>query len=87
MKNTMNLDKFDVITRREIEHFIECKESEFDKIGGQIARDLRRLGGDFAFLNAAYYRQLEQKYRRAWTSKKKLAILDMMKCKWARKEK
>ena len=82
----MLIEQFDAVTRREIEHFINRKENEFDKIGGQIARDLRRLGGDYAFRDAANYRTLEQKYRRSWASKKKLAILEMMKEKWARAE-
>ena len=42
----MNLDKYDAITRREIEFFIERKDAESDKLKGQIAKDLRRVGGE-----------------------------------------
>ena len=75
----MNLDKYDAITRREIEFFVERKDTEQQKIRGQIARDLRRRGGEYGFLDASNYRVLREKYLRGHQSKKKLAILEMMK--------
>lgn len=73
----MNLNKFDEITRREIEFFAERKEAEFDKIRGQIAKDLRRIGGEYGFLDERNYRLLREKYIRAHQGKKKLAILEL----------
>lgn len=81
----MNLERFDPITRREILFFIERKEAEFDKLSGQIARDLRRIGED-AFRVADNYTKLARKYRNARAGTKKLLILEMMKEKWAEVE-
>ena len=78
--------KLDPITQKEIDIFRERKIDEHMKIGGQIARDLRRLGGDYAFLEPAFYAKLREKYRRAHAGKKKLAILEMMKNEWCRAE-
>lgn len=61
----MNLDKYDAITRREIEFFVERKDAEYQKIRGQIARDLRRIGGEYGFLDERNYRVLREKYLRA----------------------
>ena len=80
----MNLNKFDEITRKEIEFFLERKETEHGKICGQIARDLRRIGGEYGFLDERNYRLLREKYLRAHQSKKKLAILENMKVEWCK---
>ena len=78
--------KLDPITQKEIDFFRERKVDEHTKIRGQIARDLRRLGGDYAFLEPAFYDKLKEKYRRAHAGKKKLTILDIMKIEWCRAE-
>ncbi|MBR0289649.1 MAG: hypothetical protein IJQ82_11785 [Selenomonadaceae bacterium] len=80
----MNLDKYDAITRREIEFFVERKDAEQQKIRGQIARDLRRIGGEYGFLDERNYRLLREKYLRGHQSKKKLAILEMLKVEWCK---
>lgn len=79
----MNLGKYDAITRREIEFFVERKDAEQAKLRGQIARDLRKLG-EYAFLDDAAYRKLQEKYRRAHAGKKKLAILEMERRAWCK---
>ena len=84
MVSKMNLDKYDAITRREIEVFLERKGAESDKLKGQIAKDLRRVGGEDGFLVAGNYRKLEEKYRRWHVSRKKLAILNDMCRQWCK---
>lgn len=72
----------DAITIAELEHFAQMKYDEQMKIKGQIARDLARIG-DKAFEDPAAYDKLRAKYKSRWTNTKRLAILDMMKRKWA----
>ena len=74
-KLIMQLKDVDEYTKREVLHFIERKLDEVAKIRGQIAKDLRRLGGEYAFMHERYYHQLKEKYLRAHQSKKKLLIL------------
>lgn len=72
----------DAITIKEVEQFAQKKYDEQAKIKGQIARDLSRIS-DRAFEDPAAYDKLRAKYKARWTNAKKLAILDMMKRKWA----
>lgn len=72
----------DAITIAEVEQFAQQKYDEQLKIKGQIARDLARIG-DKAFEDPAAYDKLRAKYKSRWTNTKRLAILDMMKRKWA----
>ena len=81
---TLNLPDMDEITRLEVRRFIELKIDERAKICGQIAKDLRRIGGEYGFLDERNYRLLRDKYIRAHQSKKKLTILENMKAKWCR---
>ena len=62
--------------------FAQKKFDEQLKIKGQIARDLNRIS-DRAFEDPAAYDKLRAKYKARWTNSKRLAILDMMKRKWA----
>lgn len=71
----------DAITIAEVKHFAEVKYDEQEKIKGQIARDLARIGAD-AYCTSSAYRKLAAKYKAAHAGKKKLAILDMMRSKW-----
>lgn len=72
----------DAITIAELERFAQKKYDEQAKIKGQIARDLARIG-DTAYCDPAAYDKLRAKYKSRWTNAKKLAILEMMKRKWA----
>lgn len=72
----------DHITIAELEQFAQKKFDEQLKIKGQIARDLARIS-DRAFEDPAAYDKLRAKYKSRWTNSKRLAILDMMKRKWA----
>ena len=66
--------------RRAIERIL----AEDDKIKGQIAKDLRRLGGDYGFEKPDVYSKLKDKYIRGHQSQKKLAILDMERRQWCK---
>lgn len=78
------LEEVDEYTRREVDRAIERKLDEVAKIRGQIAKDLRRLGGVDGFQTEQCYRQLKEKYLRGHQSRKKLALLEMERQKWCR---
>ena len=77
----LNPHDVDAITIAEVRHFAEKKYDEQLKIRGKIARDLRRIGEN-AWQDSAAYEQLRAKYKKSWTSTKKLAILDKMQKEW-----
>lgn len=79
-------NEMDTVTQAEIKHFVERKEAEYLKLSGQIAKDLRIIGEN-AYCDAQAYRKLKARYSKNWTSKKKLAILEMMRKKWCADEK
>jgi len=79
----LNPRDVDAVTIGEVKHFAERKYDEQLKLKGQIARDLSRLG-EYAFQNPAAYDKLRRKYKAHWASKKKVAILDMMKEIWCK---
>ena len=73
------IEGLDTWTAAELHRFIERKLDEQSRIKGQIARDLRRIG-DMAFLDPTAYDQLKAKYKaRSNVSRKKLAILELMR--------
>ena len=73
------IEGLDDWTAAELHRFIERKLDEQAKIKGQIAKDLRRLG-DMAFLDPTAYDQLKAKYKASRRlSRKKLAILELMR--------
>lgn len=74
----LGLLELDAVTVKELSRFIERKLDERDKIKGQIAKDLRRIG-EWAFLDPNAYAQLKAKYRKRWTNTKKLTILEDMR--------
>lgn len=74
----LGLLDLDAVTVKELSRFIERKLDERDKIKGQIARDLRRIG-EMAFLDPTAYDQLKAKYRKRWTNTKKITILEDMR--------
>lgn len=74
----LGLLDLDAVTVKELARFIERKLDERDKIKGQIAKDLRRIG-EWAFLDPNAYDQLRAKYRTRWTNTKKLTILEDMR--------
>lgn len=76
------LEEVDEYTRREVDKAIEHKLDEVAKIRGQIAKDLRRLGGVDGFQTEQCYRRLREKYLRGHQSRKKLALLEMERQKW-----
>ena len=78
----LELRDADEFTRREILKFAEKKLDEATKLRGQIARDLRRLGGEYGFMKSDVYNKLRDKYIRGRQGKKKLAILDMERRLW-----
>ena len=75
----------DAITIAEVKHFAEVKYNEQEKIKGQIARDLARIGEN-AFQDTIAYRKLAAKYKAAHAGKKKLTILENMKKLWCKDE-
>lgn len=81
-KLIMQLGEADEYTRAAVKRFAEKQLDEAQKIRGQIARDLRRLGGDNAFQVERYYTTLREKYIRGHQSRKKLAILEMERQCW-----
>lgn len=68
----------DEYTLAEVKHFAELKYDEQQKIKGRIARDLARIGEN-AFMEQSAYDKLKAKYIVAHASKKKLAILELMR--------
>lgn len=66
----------DPVTIREVNHFIDRKLNEIEKLRGQISRDLRRISPD-AWHDKNAYDTLRNRYKNQWASAKKLAILDM----------
>lgn len=74
----------DEVTREEVRRFAEQKLDEATKIRGQIAKDLRRLGGEYAFRHERNYRTLREKYQRGHQGRKKLALLEMERRAWAK---
>ena len=82
----LNSPDIDDITKAEIRHDVEVKLKEYHKFSGQISRDLRRIGGEYAFQDANAYAKLRAKYRTAHAGRKKLAILDIMQRKWTNRE-
>lgn len=72
------IEGLDSWTLAEIRTFIERKLDEHAKFRGQIAKDLDRFG-DMAFLDPSAYAKLKAKYKASRrTSRKKLAVLDLM---------
>ena len=73
------IEGLDNWTAAELSRFIERKLDEQTRIKGQIARDLNRIG-EYAFMEPSAYDQLKAKYKaRSSVSRKKLAILDLMR--------
>ena len=73
------LEGLDTWTLAEIRSFVERKLDEHHKLRGQIARDLNRFG-EMAFLDPSAYIKLKAKYKaRSNISRKKLAVLDLMR--------
>lgn len=68
--------EIDPVTIREVNHFIDRKLNEIEKLRGQIARDLKRISPD-AWHDARAYDTLRNRYKSQWANAKKLAILDM----------
>ena len=75
----------DPITIAEVKHFAQLKYDEQEKIKGQIARDLARIG-EYAFQDPTAYTKLKGKYKAAHAGKKKLTILEHMKKLWCKDE-
>ena len=80
-----NPQDVDPITIAEVKHFAQRKYDEQEKIKGQIARDLARIGEN-AFQDPIAYRKLASKYKAAHAGKKKLTILENMKKVWCKCE-
>ena len=74
----LSLLDLDAVTVKELVRFIERKLDEQERIKGQIAKDLRRIG-EMAFLDPTAYDQLKAKYRTRWTNTKKITILEDMR--------
>lgn len=75
----ISLEELDAWTLAEIRGYVERKIDDHRKIRGQIAKDLRRIS-DMAFLDPSAYDQLKAKYRASRRlSRKKLAILELMR--------
>jgi len=73
------LEGLDTWTLAEIRAYVERKLEDHQRIRGQIARDLNRLG-EMAFLDPSAYDKLKAKYKaRSNVSRKKLAVLDLMR--------
>lgn len=69
------------ITIAEVKHFAQLKYDEQEKIKGQIARDLNRIGEN-AWKDPTAYTKLKAKYKAAHAGKKKLTILERERIKW-----
>lgn len=73
------LEGLDTWTLAEIRSYVERKLEDHRRLRGQIARDLDRIG-EMAFLTPTAYDQLKAKYRASnRVSRKKLAVLDLMR--------
>lgn len=73
------LEGLDDWTLTEIRSYVERKLDDHQRIRGQIARDLNRFG-EMAFLDPSAYDKLKAKYKaRSNVSRKKLAVLDLMR--------
>lgn len=73
------LEGLDTWTAAELHRFIERKLDDHRRIRGQIARDLRRIG-EMAFIDPTAYLKLRAKYQAGKRlSRKKLAILELMR--------
>ena len=73
------LEGLDDWTLAEIRAYVERKLDDHQRIRGQIARDLNRFG-EMAFLDPSAYDKLKAKYRASRrVSRKKLAVLDLMR--------
>ena len=73
------LEGLDTWTPAEIRSYVERKLEDHQRIRGQIARDLNRIG-EMAFLDPSAYDKLKAKYKaRSNVSRKKLAVLDLMR--------
>lgn len=73
------LEGLDTWTLAEIRSYVERKLEDHRRIRGQIARDLRRIG-EMAFLDPSAYDKLKAKYRTSnRVSRKKLAVLELMR--------
>lgn len=73
------LEGLDSWTAAELQRFIERKLDDHRRIRGQIAKDLRRIG-EMAFLDPTSYLKLKAKYKAGKRlSRKKLAILELMR--------
>ena len=81
----LSLLELDAVTAKELSRFSERKLDEQERIKGQIARDLRRIG-EMAFLDPTAYDQLKDKYRRRWTNTKKITILEDMRRRYCRRD-
>ena len=86
MKRLCPLDELDKYTVQEIVQFADRKIEERDKIKGQIARDLSRLG-EMAFTDPKAYDKLKARYKaqgKFGGNYKKIAILEQMKSAWCK---
>lgn len=73
------LEGLDTWTLAEIRAYVERKLDDHQRIRGQIARDLNRFG-EMAFLDPSAYDKLKAKYKASKrVSRKKLAVLDLMR--------
>ena len=73
------LEGLDTWTLAEIRAYVERKLEDHQRIRGQIARDLNRIG-EMAFLDPSAYDKLKAKYKASSRiSRKKLAVLDLMR--------
>ena len=80
------LEGLDDWTLAEIRSYVERKLDEHRKLRGQIAHDLDRIG-EMAFLDPSAYRKLKAKYKaRSNVSRKKLAVLDLMRKEYCKCE-
>ena len=85
------LEGLDAWTLAEIRSYVERKLDDHQRLRGQIARDLNRIG-EMAFLDPSAYDKLKAKYKaRSNVSRKKLAVLDLMqkeqcKCETQRRD-
>ena len=80
------LEGLDTWTLAEIRSYVERKLEDHRRLRGQIARDLDRIG-EMAFLDPSAYTKLKAKYKaRSNVSRKKLAVLDLMRKEQCKRE-
>lgn len=80
------LEGLDLWTLAEIRAYVERKLEDHRRLRGQIARDLDRIS-EMAFLDPSAYDQLKAKYRASnRVSRKKLAVLDLMRKEYCKCE-